>query len=99
MSYGKLVTKFKDSSIVTSLISSCHFSGAEGIEPSRHGVKVHCLTTWLRPIQLHVFFHTTKVSLKDVIYDRAGIAQLVEQWTEDPRVTSSSLVPGTKEGG
>lgn len=25
---------------------------------------------------------------------RAGIAQLVEQWTENPRVTSSSLVPG-----
>ncbi len=24
----------------------------------------------------------------------AGIAQLVEQWTENPRVTSSSLVPG-----
>jgi hypothetical protein len=25
---------------------------------------------------------------------QAGIAQLVEQWTENPRVTSSSLVPG-----
>ena len=25
---------------------------------------------------------------------RAGIAQLVEQWTENPRVTSSNLVPG-----
>ena len=24
----------------------------------------------------------------------AGIAQLVEQWIEDPRVTSSNLVPG-----
>ena len=24
----------------------------------------------------------------------AGIAQLVEQWTENPRVTSSNLVPG-----
>ncbi len=26
---------------------------------------------------------------------QAGIAQLVEQRTENPRVTSSSLVPGT----
>ena len=25
---------------------------------------------------------------------QAEIAQLVEQWTENPRVTSSSLVPG-----
>ena len=25
---------------------------------------------------------------------KAGIAQSVEQWTENPRVTSSSLVPG-----
>ena len=25
---------------------------------------------------------------------KAGIAQLVEQWTENPRVTSSNLVPG-----
>ena len=24
----------------------------------------------------------------------AGIAQSVEQWTENPRVTSSNLVPG-----
>ena len=24
----------------------------------------------------------------------AGIAQLVEQWIENPRVTSSTLVPG-----
>ena len=24
----------------------------------------------------------------------AGIAQLVEQWIENPRVTSSNLVPG-----
>jgi|LakMenEpi03Aug12_release.lakeMendotaPanAssembly.Ray.scaffolds.fasta_scaffold598717_2 hypothetical protein len=28
---------------------------------------------------------------------RAGIAQLVEQWTENPRVTSSNLVPGIKK--
>ena len=28
---------------------------------------------------------------------KAWIAQLVEQWTEDPRVTSSNLVPGIKE--
>ena len=27
---------------------------------------------------------------------KAGIAQLVEQWTENPRVTSSNLVPGIK---
>lgn len=27
----------------------------------------------------------------------AGIAQLVEQWTENPRVTSSNLVPGNKK--
>lgn len=27
----------------------------------------------------------------------AEIAQLVEQWTEDPRVTSSNLVPGIKK--
>jgi hypothetical protein len=27
---------------------------------------------------------------------KAGIAQLVEQRTENPRVTSSSLVPGIK---
>ena len=26
---------------------------------------------------------------------KAGIAQLVEQWIENPRVTSSNLVPGT----
>ena len=26
----------------------------------------------------------------------AGIAQLVEQWIENPRVTSSTLVPGNK---
>jgi hypothetical protein len=25
---------------------------------------------------------------------QAGIAQLVEQWIENPRVTSSNLVPG-----
>ena len=25
----------------------------------------------------------------------AGVAQLVEQWIEDPRVTSSNLVSGT----
>jgi photosystem I subunit 3 len=29
-----------------------------------------------------------------IYYTKAGIAQLVEQWTEDPRVTSSNLVPG-----
>jgi hypothetical protein len=28
------------------------------------------------------------------IFVKAWIAQLVEQWTEDPRVTSSNLVPG-----
>ena len=28
------------------------------------------------------------------MYVEAWIAQLVEQWTEDPRVTSSNLVPG-----
>ena len=27
----------------------------------------------------------------------AGIAQLVEQWIENPRVTSSTLVPGILE--
>ena len=27
---------------------------------------------------------------------KAGIAQLVEQWIENPRVTSSNLVPGIK---
>ena len=27
-------------------------------------------------------------------YMKAGIAQLVEQWIEDPRVTSSNLVSG-----
>ena len=27
----------------------------------------------------------------------AGIAQLVEQWIEDPRVTSSTLVSGNLE--
>ena len=30
------------------------------------------------------------------IFMVAGIAQLVEQWTENPRVTSSNLVPGIK---
>ena len=25
---------------------------------------------------------------------KAGIAQLVEQWIEDPRVSSSNLLPG-----
>ena len=29
---------------------------------------------------------------------KAGIAQLVEQWTENPRVTSSNLVPGIFTG-
>ena len=29
-----------------------------------------------------------------MLKDKAGIAQLVEQRTENPRVTSSSLVPG-----
>ena len=28
------------------------------------------------------------------IINKAGIAQLVEQWIEDPRVTSSNLVSG-----
>jgi hypothetical protein len=31
-----------------------------------------------------------------MLKDKAGIAQLVEQRTENPRVTSSSLVPGNK---
>lgn len=39
------------------------------------------------------------VKMKNVNYNKieifAGIAQLVEQRTENPRVTSSSLVPGS----
>ena len=34
------------------------------------------------------------IKVKIKVKKRAGIAQLVEQWTENPRVTSSSLVPG-----
>ncbi len=33
-----------------------------------------------------------------IIYVKAGIAQLVEQRTENPRVTSSNLVPGNFKG-
>ena len=29
-----------------------------------------------------------------ILFNKAGIAQLVEQRTENPRVTSSNLVPG-----
>ena len=36
-------------------------------------------------------------SLKKHQIKPAGIAQLVEQRTENPRVTSSSLVPGISE--
>ena len=34
------------------------------------------------------------VILLDIIVTKARIAQLVEQWIEDPRVTSSNLVLG-----
>ena len=32
-----------------------------------------------------------------LILEKAGIAQLVEQWIENPRVSSSNLDPGNRE--
>jgi hypothetical protein len=47
-------------------------------------------------------FYCSKFPISVILVKRkkthsAGIAQLVEQWTENPRVTSSNLVPGMLE--
>ena len=44
--------------------------------------------------QMTIFNLKIILRLKLCIIHKAEIAQLVEQWTEDPRVTSSNLVPG-----
>ena len=42
------------------------------------------------------FSKLTKNIISYIIESAARIAQSVEQWTENPRVTSSILVPGIK---
>ena len=47
----------------------------------------------MQKIKVPTFSCQTKKEM--LYYNYAGIAQLVEQWIENPRVTSSTLVPGT----
>ncbi len=47
----------------------------------------------IEPISYHSIKIFGKLYLNSILFF-AGIAQLVEQRTENPRVTSSSLVPG-----
>ena len=37
-------------------------AGAEGIEPSYHGIKTRCLTTWLRPIKEIILTCPSKIA-------------------------------------
>ena len=49
----------------------------------------------LQNIKLKIIIKLYKQNLFSYMYCiKAGIAQLVEQWIEDPRVTSSNLVLG-----
>lgn len=45
---------------------------------------------------MDLFLFSCQIKKKVLYYRYAGIAQLVEQWIENPRVTSSTLVPGNE---
>ena len=54
-------------------------------------------TNFFEKIKCLKFFRLLFASNFHTIFDEARIAQLVEQWIEDPRVTSSNLVLGTTQ--
>jgi hypothetical protein len=61
------------------------------------GLQYNCKEEWKSPLRLYFALVYTMKKINSFERQRmtlAGIAQLVEQWIEDPRVTSSNLVPG-----
>ena len=70
-----------------------------GLEPANDGITTHCRNHLATPATLIIRKNNNNnlnIKFKSFTMYIAEIAQLVEQWTEDPRDTSSNLVLGIK---